>query len=163
MRMTAAIFASLLFLCLILAGVAHAQSPATKTKSKKPTVYDVKTLGIDDTVIGKGKVASKGKTIKVNYTGWIYDPTKPKNRGAQFDSSEKEPFTFTLGAGSVIKGWDEGFNDMKVGGKRVLTIPSEMAYGTRGAGEAILPKQGLVFEVELLDVMETPTSSPKAN
>ncbi|HVK62113.1 MAG TPA: FKBP-type peptidyl-prolyl cis-trans isomerase, partial [Bdellovibrionales bacterium] len=109
---------------------------------------------VQDTIEGAGKVASKGKTIKVNYTGWLYDPSQPMGRGKQFDSSVgREPFSFKLGGGEVIKGWDEGFSNMKVGGKRKLIIPSEMGYGTRGAGSTIPPNAPLMFEVELIDVM----------
>ena len=115
---------------------------------------DVKKLVVEDSLAGNGKVAEKGKSIKVNYTGWIYDPAKPMGRGKQFDTSVgKEPFTFTLGAGHVIKGWDEGFANMKAGGRRKLIIPPEMGYGERGAGDAIPPNATLMFEVELLDVM----------
>lgn len=154
MKFTVAVFAGLFVLAL---AVAHAEEP--KPAAKPATAPAVKDLKTEDTVEGKGKVAAKGKTVKVNYTGWLFDPKAAKNRGKQFDTSiGKEPFTFTLGAGSVIKGWDEGFNNMKVGGKRVLTIPAEMAYGARGAGNVIPPNAPLVFEVELLDVMETSTN-----
>lgn len=158
MKFTVAIFAGLFVLALAVANAAEETKPAAKpaTPATKPAVKDLKT---EDTAEGKGKVAAKGKTVKVNYTGWLYDPKAPKNRGKQFDTSVgKEPFTFTLGAGSVIKGWDEGFTNMKVGGKRVITIPSEMGYGARGAGDVIPPNAPLVFEVELLDVMETATN-----
>ena len=112
------------------------------------------TLLIEDIVVGSGAEAQAGKTITVHYTGWLYDPTQPKNRGAKFDSSKdrNDPFDFPLGAGHVIKGWDQGFAGMKVGGKRVLTIPPDMGYGARGAGGVIPPNATLVFEVELLGV-----------
>ena len=131
-----------------------------KKDSKKEASKDdalpkeVKKLIMHDSTVGTGKVATKGKKIKVNYTGWLYDPTKTMGRGEQFDTSVgREPFTFTLGAGEVIKGWDEGFENMKVGGKRKLIIPAEMGYGANGAGNAIPPNKDLMFEVELLDVM----------
>lgn len=140
---------------------AEAKSESKAAVSKKtegakvsnlPT--DPKTLVIEDVTVGKGKAANKGKTVKVHYTGWLYDRTQPNGRGKQFDSSVKrgEPFSFPLGAGQVIKGWDEGFKDMKVGGKRVLIIPPDLGYGSRGAGNAIPPNATLMFEVELLDV-----------
>lgn len=134
----------------------NAKTDATKDKSAKteelPT--DVKKLIVQDTLQGAGKVASRGKTIKVNYTGWLYDPKAAMGRGKQFDSSVgKEPFPFKLGAGDVIKGWDEGFTDMKVGGKRKLIIPAELGYGDRGAGNVIPPNASLMFEVELIDVL----------
>ncbi len=145
----------------------EAVKPAAKTEKKKaetakpaaaPAKADmpkeVKKLIVQDTIPGAGKIAEKGKTIKVNYTGWLYDPTAPMGRGKQFDSSlGKEPFSFKLGGGEVIKGWDEGFENMKVGGKRKLIIPSEMGYGARGAGAVIPPNASLMFEVELIDVM----------
>jgi|CXWL01.1.fsa_nt_gi FKBP-type peptidyl-prolyl cis-trans isomerase FkpA len=106
-----------------------------------------------DTVVGKGKVAEKGKTAEVHYTGWLHDPKGPKQRGRQFDSSVgRTPFSFPVGGGKVIKGWDEGVAGMKVGGKRTLVIPPEFGYGARGAGSAIPPNATLVFDVELLDV-----------
>ena len=115
---------------------------------------EVKKLIVHDSSMGSGKVASKGKKIKVNYTGWLYDPVKSMGRGQQFDTSVgREPFTFTLGAGEVIKGWDDGFENMKVGGKRKLIIPAELGYGSRGAGNVIPPNAPLMFEVELVDVL----------
>lgn len=130
-----------------------------KTEEKKSTPSaelpkEVKKLIVQDIIQGTGKTAAKGKTIKVNYTGWLYDPSASMGRGKQFDSSVgKEPFSFKLGAGDVIKGWDEGFADMKVGGKRKLIVPSELGYGDRGAGNVIPPNATLMFEVELIDVM----------
>jgi len=104
-------------------------------------------LKIDDLVVGEGPEAKAGDNVTVNYTGWTTD-------GAKFDSSldTGQPFSFALGTGFVIKGWDEGVQGMKVGGKRRLIIPSEMAYGAQGAGNAIPPNAVLVFEVELLGV-----------
>lgn len=140
-----------------------APKPAAAKKEKKiekqinapdPLPKAVTKLVIQDTIPGTGKEAKKGKTIKVNYTGWLYDPSKPMGRGKQFDTSAgSEPFSFELGGGRVIKGWDEGFENMKVGGKRKLIIPSEMAYGKRGAGTVIPPDANLMFEVELVDVL----------
>jgi FKBP-type peptidyl-prolyl cis-trans isomerase len=102
-------------------------------------------LKFEDTVVGEGTVATKGQTVSVHYTGWLENGTK-------FDSSKDrdEPFAFKLGAGQVIRGWDEGVAGMKVGGVRRLTIPSHLAYGDRGAGGVIPPKATLIFEVELL-------------
>lgn len=105
-----------------------------------------------DTVVGTGKEAVAGNTAVVNYTGWLYEPAAEQQRGKQFDSSiGREPFSFQLGAGQVIKGWDTGVQGMKVGGKRTLIVPAEMGYGAGGAGP-IPPNATLVFEVELLDV-----------
>ena len=106
-----------------------------------------------DTVVGKGKEAVKGSTVIVNYTGWLHDASAKDKRGKKFDSSiGRGPFSFPLGGGRVIPGWDEGVAGMKVGGKRTLVIPPEMGYGSRGAGGVIPPNATLVFDVELLDV-----------
>ncbi len=112
------------------------------------------TLESVDTTVGSGAEAKPGQRVKVHYTGWLYDPTASNNRGKKFDSSKDrgQPFSFGLGGGEVIRGWDEGVQGMKVGGTRVLTIPPEMGYGARGAGGVIPPNATLVFEVELLGV-----------
>jgi FKBP-type peptidyl-prolyl cis-trans isomerase FkpA len=127
----------LVFTLAMLAGGAFAAESFTKT----------------DTVVGKGKEAVTGKVVDVNYTGWLFDSSAKGQRGKQFDSSiGRGPFSFPLGGGRVIKGWDEGVAGMKVGGKRTLIIPAEMGYGARGAGGVIPPNATLVFDVELLDV-----------
>ena len=105
-------------------------------------------LIIENLVIGEGSEAQDYNKVVVNYTGTLED-------GSVFDSSlnpDREPFTFTLGVGSVIKGWDLGVKGMKVGGKRKLTIPSDLGYGNKGAGNLIPPGATLIFEVELLEV-----------
>ena len=104
-------------------------------------------LTIEDVVVGDGAAAASGQQVTVHYTGWLTNGTK-------FDSSKdrNDPFVFPLGAGRVIKGWDEGVQGMKVGGKRKLTIPPALGYGARGAGGVIPPNATLVFEVELLGV-----------
>lgn len=111
-------------------------------------------LQYEDTVVGGGAEASAGQRVKVHYTGWLHDPAAANGRGAKFDSSKDrgDPFSFPLGAGHVIRGWDEGVQGMKVGGTRVLTIPADLGYGARGAGGVIPPNATLVFEVELLAV-----------
>ena len=107
-----------------------------------------------DAVVGSGDVATKGQTVTVHYTGWLFDPSASNNKGEKFDSSvdRGKPFNFPLGAGRVIKGWDEGVAGMKIGGKRTLIIPSEMGYGARGAGSKIPPNATLLFDVELLNL-----------
>ena len=103
---------------------------------------------------GTGPEAASGQNVTVHYTGWLYDETKGDKKGSKFDSSRdrNEPFTFRLGAGQVIQGWDEGVAGMKVGGQRTLTIPPQYGYGARGAGGVIPPNATLKFEVELLDL-----------
>jgi FKBP-type peptidyl-prolyl cis-trans isomerase FkpA len=107
-----------------------------------------------DDVVGTGAEAQSGRVVTVHYTGWLYDQTRPDRRGNKFDSSRdrNEPFSFNLGAGEVIRGWDEGVAGMKVGGRRTLTIPPDMGYGARGAGGVIPPNSTLLFDVELLEV-----------
>jgi len=108
----------------------------------------------DDIRTGSGNEATAGRNVTVHYTGWLYDASKSDHKGTKFDSSRdrNEPFTFRLGGGEVIRGWDEGVAGMKVGGQRLLTIPSEYGYGARGAGGVIPPNATLLFDVELLDV-----------
>jgi len=108
-------------------------------------------LKVEDTKVGTGAEAVAGKKVFVHYTGWLYEGG---NKGKKFDSSldRGKPFSFPLGAGMVIKGWDQGVAGMKVGGKRTLIIPSALGYGARGAGSDIPPNSDLIFDVELLDV-----------
>ena len=107
-----------------------------------------------DSVVGTGAIATAGKSVTVHYTGWLYDPKADQSHGKKFDSSldHGQPFRFNLGAGQVIQGWDQGVVGMKVGGKRTLTIPYAMGYGTSGAGDDIPPYATLIFDVELLAV-----------
>ena len=104
-------------------------------------------LKYEDTIAGDGATAGAGQTVSVHYTGWLTNGTK-------FDSSKdrNDPFEFKLGAGQVIRGWDEGVQGMKIGGTRKLTIPPQLGYGARGAGGVIPPNATLVFEVELLEI-----------
>jgi FKBP-type peptidyl-prolyl cis-trans isomerase FkpA len=127
----------------------------TKTSAKEKTAMsNITELVKQDTVIGQGREAEPGFNVTVHYTGWLYDPSKADGKGAKFDSSvdRHEPFVFFLGGGQVIRGWDEGFAGMKVGGKRTLIIPPEYGYGARGAGGVIPPNATLVFDVELLNI-----------
>ena len=122
-----------------------------------PAVAEVNTVktasGLEyiDTTKGSGAEALPGKSVSVHYTGWLNQNGK---KGAKFDSSvdRGEPFEFPLGAGRVIKGWDEGVVGMKIGGKRTLMIPPALGYGARGAGQVIPPNSSLIFDVELLAV-----------
>ena len=134
-----------LTLAFTLSGCDRAKAPAPAAANAAP-------LQKIDTLAGTGKEAVAGVTAVVNYTGWLYQPNAPLQHGAQFDSSVgREPFSFPLGAGRVIPGWDEGVKGMKVGGKRTLIVPASMGYGESGAGP-IPPNANLIFEVELLEV-----------
>ena len=115
---------------------------------------NVKELKKVDLKQGTGAEAQTGHVVIVHYTGWLYDPDAPDGHGRKFDSSVDRgaPFGFFLGEGKVIKGWDQGVVGMKVGGKRTLIIPPDLAYGERGAGGVIPPNATLVFDVELLQV-----------
>jgi len=115
---------------------------------------DVQKLIVIDTKVGTGKVATNGKDVVVHYTGWLYDQNAKDHHGSKFDSSldTGTPFTFTLGEGKVIEGWDQGVAGMRVGGKRTLLIPASLGYGDSGAGDAIPSGASLVFDVELLNV-----------
>jgi len=105
-------------------------------------------LKYEDIAVGEGESAATGQTVRVHYTGWLTSGTK-------FDSSldRSDPFSFPLGGGRVIRGWDEGVQGMKVGGRRKLTIPPQLGYGASGAGGVIPPNATLVFEVELLEIL----------
>jgi len=143
-----------LLTALPLAGPVLAQAPKDQPKEKamekvaeSKEVTTPSGLKYIDLKVGEGEEAKSGQKVTVHYTGWLTNGTK-------FDSSldRKQPFSFQLGAGQVIQGWDQGVAGMKVGGKRKLTIPPELGYGARGAGGVIPPNATLVFEVELLGV-----------
>lgn len=130
-----------------VSSAATAPETAAPSVSTAATTQAVAQLQIQDEVVGTGPAAKNGDRVTVNYTGWLTNGTK-------FDSSldRNKPFVFTLGAGEVISGWDQGVAGMKVGGKRKLTIPPELGYGSRGAGGVIPPNATLVFEIELLKI-----------
>ena len=133
-------------------------SPAAFSQTSKG-VANVTELIKQDVKVGTGEEAVVGKMVEVHYTGWLYDPAKPDKKGAKFDSSRDRgtPFSFLLGAGRVIKGWDRGVAGMKVGGQRTLIIPPAMAYGAQGAGNVIPPNAALIFDVELLGLRQGST------
>jgi FKBP-type peptidyl-prolyl cis-trans isomerase len=145
--------------CFALATATAAQQPgANSAQASTPSLSSkigaqVKDLKKIDVKQGDGPEAVTGKIVVVHYTGWLYDPAAADGHGAKFDSSVgKTPFEFPLGGHKVIQGWDEGVAGMKVGGKRTLVIPSQMAYGERGYPGAIPPNATLLFDVELLEV-----------
>ena len=120
--------------------------------SNNPTSPSAVAFSQTDLRLGAGATAASGSSLTVNYTGWIYDPAKADFKGIQFDSTAAAgPFTFTLGTGSVIEGWDQGLGGMKVGGIRQLIVPPSLAYGNVRNGP-IPPNAALVFEVELLSI-----------
>lgn len=133
---------AILISSVLFAGVAAAQGKAVTTPSG---------LKYEDTVAGTGDEARPGKLVSVHYTGWLNEKDQ---KGKKFDSSvdRGRPFDFPLGAGRVIRGWDEGVAGMKVGGKRTLYIPAKLGYGAQGAGAAIPPNADLIFDVELLAI-----------
>jgi FKBP-type peptidyl-prolyl cis-trans isomerase len=135
------------FLAALLCSVAWAGDPQDKEKKEEKVITTKSGLKYVELKEGTGDEAKAGQVVEVHYTGWLKDGTK-------FDSSKdrNKPFQFPLGAGRVIKGWDEGVAGMKVGGKRKLIIPPELGYGKRGAGGVIPPDAELTFEVELLAI-----------
>lgn len=147
-----------IFCLCILASAAPsallAQQKGASAVSQFTPPAQVEQLIKRETKTGQGEQAKPGDEVVVHYTGWLYEPKGEEFRGRKFDSSvdRGQPFSFPLGKGRVIKGWDEGVAGMQVGGKRTLIIPPEMAYGARGAGGVIPPNATLVFDVELLDV-----------
>ena len=148
--------ATLLASALLLAVFATSGCTADSKPAQEKTAMNntITELVKTDTVLGEGREAEAGFNVTVHYTGWLYDPSKADSHGAKFDSSvdRHDPFIFFLGGGQVIQGWDEGVVGMKVGGKRTLIIPSNMAYGEHGAGGVIPANATLVFDVELLGI-----------
>jgi FKBP-type peptidyl-prolyl cis-trans isomerase FkpA len=152
--------AALIVFAFALGPVSDAQTAAASpTAAAKPPT----TLVSVDRLVGDGPAVANGEPILVHYTGYLWDASKPDNKGAKFDSSENRPapFGFIVGAGRVIKGWDEGLVGMKVGGQRTLIIPPDKAYGEKGAGAVIPPNSTLVFDVELMGIIGK-TQQPKA-
>jgi FKBP-type peptidyl-prolyl cis-trans isomerase FkpA len=146
----------LLIAMIVFSFVASGCSQEPEEEGQQPPMAEsgISALQKTDTNEGTGAAARKGMTVRVHYTGWLYDASAADHKGQKFDSSldRREPFEFPLGASEVITGWDEGVAGMKVGGTRLLTIPPAMGYGARGAGGVIPPNATLLFEIELLDV-----------
>jgi FKBP-type peptidyl-prolyl cis-trans isomerase FkpA len=139
--------ASAVLLGALLAACSRQEAPPPPSNASGDIIMtDIKT--------GTGPAITQGQTAVVHYTGWLYSEGAPENKGRKFDSSRDrgQPFSFPLGAGQVIQGWDEGVEGMQVGGQRRLVIPPEKGYGARGAGGVIPPNATLVFDVELMDI-----------
>jgi FKBP-type peptidyl-prolyl cis-trans isomerase FkpA len=139
------------FLTILVGAVLAAVACSSPTESG---ASGVTTLQMTDITVGTGTVATSGKSVTVHYTGWLYNTGTADHHGSKFDSSRDrgQPFTFVLGTGQVIAGWDQGVAGMKVGGQRTLVIPPSLAYGDRSPGSGIPPNATLVFDIELLDV-----------
>lgn len=150
------ISSSTLFFLVMLTSFAAVEAASPTTIPAGESKLDAKSEQLQTLEVkqGVGAEATTGKPVLVHYTGWLYDPTQPEGKGKKFDSSRDRgvPFGFFLGAGKVIKGWDDGVVGMKVGGQRRLVIPPQMAYGERGAGGVIPANATLVFDVELVEV-----------
>ena len=127
-------------------------SPTNPTTPTSPSVGLDVPFSTEDLTVGTGQEAMNGDALSVHYTGWLYDPSATENKGMQFDSSRSRgPFEFTLGAGGVIAGWDQGVLGMRVGGLRRIVIPPELGYGSSGQGP-IPGDATLLFEVELVEI-----------
>ncbi|TMH62981.1 MAG: FKBP-type peptidyl-prolyl cis-trans isomerase [Betaproteobacteria bacterium] len=156
-RCLASAFAAVIML-FEQSGITLAQTPGSTPRSPESKMNaKITQLQKTDTMVGTGAEAVSGKIAVVHYTGWLYDPSLADKKGRKFDSSldRRSPFSFPLGGGRVIRGWDEGVAGMRVGGRRTLVIPPEMAYGSRGAGGVIPPDATLIFEVELVEVRDS--------
>lgn len=157
MKITKPILTLLATTAALACATAYAQStmPAKSASPAAAAMGAPTTLKTIDRKIGTGALAEAGQPVAVHYTGYLYDATAPDNKGKKFDSSidRKVPFGFIVGAGRVIKGWDEGVPGMKVGGQRTLIIPADKGYGERGAGSDIPPNATLLFDVELMSVV----------
>jgi FKBP-type peptidyl-prolyl cis-trans isomerase FkpA len=131
-----------------------APGPANPAVAAARAAAEAAGIKVVDLVVGKGPVATAGAAVRVNYTGWLDEPTAADGKGKQFDTSVgKDAFLFTLGRQQVIRGWDLGVAGMQAGGKRRLVIPASAGYGPRGAGGVIPPNATLVFDVELIDFL----------
>jgi FKBP-type peptidyl-prolyl cis-trans isomerase FkpA len=137
----------------LLLSVALASAGCGGDSGTSPTILPGAPYSQTDVRSGTGAEAAAGRRATVNYTGWIYDPLQPENKGRQFDTSVgRQPFVLTVGAGQAIRGFDQGVTGMRVGGQRRVVIPPDLAYGSTGSGGVIPPNATLVFDIELLEV-----------
>jgi FKBP-type peptidyl-prolyl cis-trans isomerase len=137
------------FVCattLLIASGCSSDTPSSPSSPSQPRAEFTQT----DLRTGTGTAASNGRLVTVSYTGWLFDPARTEQKGTQFDS--RSAFSFTLGSGQVIRGWDQGVVGMRVGGQRRLTIPPELGYGASGSPPVIPANASLVFDIELLNV-----------
>jgi FKBP-type peptidyl-prolyl cis-trans isomerase FkpA len=165
-RQASSLLVAIACLCFGPVAAAAQQQPAAPVTPVTPAAPEapVEALLVTDLVVGVGDEALPGMTAVVHYTGWLYDPGAAEERGRQFDSSHErgQAFSFPLGAGHVIKGWEQGVPGMKVGGTRRLVIPPSLAYGARNIANGLIPPNStLLFEIELVAV-ETVTLTPQA-
>jgi FKBP-type peptidyl-prolyl cis-trans isomerase len=141
--------------CTLMIGACSSKQsePASGTSASAPAA--ITELQRIDIQVPNGEGVSQGQVAVVHYTGWLYDAHAPDHKGKTFDSSRDrgQPFRFEIGAGNVIKGWDEGVQGMRVGGQRRLIVPATLAYGSEGAGDGVIPPNSpLVFDIELLAI-----------
>jgi FKBP-type peptidyl-prolyl cis-trans isomerase FkpA len=143
-----------ILMSVVIGGLIWISACSGREATSGAIVDNITTLQISDSRVGTGAEAVAGRQVTVHYTGWLYDSQSANDRGRRFDSSRdrNEPFTFRLGAGNVIRGWDQGVAGMRVGGVRTLVIPSALGYGSEGAPGVIPPNATLVFDVELQNV-----------
>ena len=141
---------------LLLFGVAACGGSGSSSPTSPPASTPSAPFSATDLLEGTGAQATSGQGITVHYTGWLYDPGAAENKGRQFESSVGgTPFSFVLGVGQVIRGWDQGVPGMRIGGRRRLVIPPELAYGSQGAGGGVIPPNAtLVFDIELLGIAQ---------
>ncbi len=145
-------FLSKAIACAVVGGLLGCEPTPNNTPAA--SVSAVNSLEVTDLAQGSGAKVAAGQYAIVQYTGWLYELSAPDHKGKEFDSSLKSgtPFRFKLGAGQVIKGWDQGVAGMQIGGKRRLVIPADLAYGNSGAGGVIPPGATLVFDVDLVGI-----------
>lgn len=143
-------FSKVAVLCGLLGAFTGCGTKTSQTVAPGPGTASA--LSSIDLKRGSGAPIAAGQYAVVQYTGWLYEPSAPDNKGREFDSSSTKPFRFRVGGGEVIKGWDQGVLGMQAGGQRRLVIPPELAYGDRGAGGVIPPGATLVFDVDLIGI-----------
>ena len=141
-------------LSILVAVIALAGTACGGDSGTSPTILPGAPFSTTDIRVGAGAEAATGRRVSVDYTGWLYDPILPENKGRQFDTSVgRQPFTFTLGTGGVIRGFDQGISGMKAGGLRRVVMPPDLVYGSTGSQDGVIPPNAtLVFDIELREV-----------